>query len=119
MRRYAGTLQAKFTDIVGVLAELLRGDPAYDEQLAERVLSEYVRIHHHSVQALISMGMPYEDVEQELRIKLWYHWERYKPGKVRLQQWLSWRMRHTIKNLFRKANKEHRIVCVPIDSERL
>jgi RNA polymerase sigma factor (sigma-70 family) len=97
---------------VSVLSRLLRGNPCYEEHLAEQVLQEYLRIHRHTIDQLCARGWDYDDVVQELRIKLWYHWQRFQPGKVRLQQWLSWRMRHTLKNLQQRTRT---LPCVPIE----
>ena len=97
---------------MGVLSRLLQGNPCYEEHLAEQVLQEYLRIHRHNIDQLCTRGWDYDDVVQELRIKLWYHWQRFQPGKVRLQQWLSWRMRHTLKNL---QNRTRMLPCVPIE----
>ncbi|GIV18720.1 MAG: hypothetical protein KatS3mg023_0471 [Armatimonadota bacterium] len=85
------------------LKTLLEGNPAYSDRIAEQVLAQYLRIHTGYVNYLVlKLGIPPEDVEQELRIALWRQWTRYNPdSKVSLQQWLSWRIRHHFKSIMR------------------
>lgn len=95
-----------------MLSELLRENPPYTEDLAERVLREYCRIHAPAVRYL-SSRLGEEDVVQTLRIHLWQQWVRWD-GRVSLQRWLSWRMRHKVKSMMRDVQR-HRVCSYSLD----
>lgn len=100
-----------------MIAQWLRDNPSYDPVLAERVLTEYLRIHRGAITSLLSLGCEMGDLEQELRIHLWRQWTRYRLGSVSLQQWLSWRMRHKIRSMIRSELRRNRIRVCPLDVE--
>lgn len=103
----------------GTVATLLRGNPAYSDALAEQVLQHYLRIHLGYVKFLVyELNIPYEDVEQEIRIALWRQWTRYQHNsRVTLQQWLSWRIRHAFKSLVRKhLQRSTRLPVLSLDA---
>lgn len=92
-----------------MLDTLLQNNPPYDEQLAERVLSEYCRIHHHRIQRIALCGVPVDDIQQELRIALWQAWLRYdaRSAKVGLRQWLSYKLDFCLKGIPRRLARKY------------
>lgn len=84
---------------------LLQGNPQYDDALAERVLSHYLRFKHANIMRLQSMGLDAEDVEQELRIALWKAWTAWS-GQIALRRWLSWKLDYRLRDLERNCAKQ-------------
>ena len=84
------------------LKDLLAGNPAWNDTLAEQVLAQYLKLRQNRIEWAVRV-LGHEEVAQLLRLRMWRLWLKFEPDRgTPLYKWLQY-------NLDKYLNTIHKV----------